>query len=180
MEERKPAVIVLADGTVFEGKALGKIGSTTGEIAFNTGMTGYQEVFTDPSYFGQILVMTTPHIGNYGVHNEDVESDRINISGLVTKKFSDIASRASASGTLEDFMILPVFSQCDFKCLKCKVHHSKNSKQCCSLNGGIMIEKATLSKLVIPDSSEVEKTIENIRNEFILLHFPDILDTILL
>ena len=100
MEERKPAVIVLADGTVFEGKAIGKIGSTTGEIAFNTGMTGYQEVFTDPSYFGQILVMTTPHIGNYGVHNEDVESDRINISGLVTKKFSDIASRASANGTL--------------------------------------------------------------------------------
>jgi hypothetical protein len=82
--------------------------------------------------------------------------------------------------SLEDFMILPVFSQCDFKCLKCKIHHSKNSKQCCSLNGGIMIEKATLSKLVIPDSSEVEKTIENIRNEFILLHFPDILDTILL
>ena len=105
MEERKPAVIVLADGTVFEGKAIGKIGSTTGEIAFNTGMTGYQEVFTDPSYFGQILVMTTPHIGNYGVHNEDVESDRINISGLVTKKFSDIASRVSANGTLEDFMI---------------------------------------------------------------------------
>jgi len=105
MEERKPAVIVLADGTVFEGKAIGKIGSTTGEIAFNTGMTGYQEVFTDPSYFGQILVMTTPHIGNYGVHDEDVESDRINISGLVTKKFSDIASRASANGTLEDFMI---------------------------------------------------------------------------
>ena len=98
MEERKPAVIVLADGTVFEGKAIGKIGSTTGEIAFNTGMTGYQEVFTDPSYFGQILVMTTPHIGNYGVHNEDVESDRINISGLVTKKFSDVASRASANG----------------------------------------------------------------------------------
>jgi carbamoyl-phosphate synthase small subunit len=105
MEERKPAVIVLADGTVFEGKAIGKIGSTTGEIAFNTGMTGYQEVFTDPSYFGQILVMTTPHIGNYGVHIEDVESDRINISGLVTKKFSDIASRTSANGTLEDFMI---------------------------------------------------------------------------
>jgi len=105
MEERKPAVIVLADGTVFEGKAIGKIGSTTGEIAFNTGMTGYQEVFTDPSYFGQILVMTTPHIGNYGVHDEDVESDRINISGLVTKKFSDIASRTSANGTLEDFMI---------------------------------------------------------------------------
>lgn len=82
--------------------------------------------------------------------------------------------------SLEDFMILPVFSQCEFQCLKCKVYHNKNTKQCCSLNGGIMITKATLSKLVIPDKNEVEKTIEDIRNEFILLHFPDILDTILL
>jgi hypothetical protein len=81
---------------------------------------------------------------------------------------------------LEDFMILPVFSQCEFKCLKCKINHSKNSKQCCNLNGGIMIEKATLTKLVIPDKDQVENTIEQIRNEFILLHFPDILDTILL
>jgi len=105
MEERKPAVIVLADGTVFKGCVIGKIGSTTGEIAFNTGMTGYQEVFTDPSYFGQILVMTSPHIGNYGVHEDEVESNRINISGLVTKKFSDIASRTSSNGSLEDFMI---------------------------------------------------------------------------
>jgi len=105
MEERKPAVIVLADGTVFKGCAIGKIGSTTGEIAFNTGMTGYQEVFTDPSYFGQILVMTSPHIGNYGVHDDENESNRINISGLVTKKFSDIASRTSSNGSLEDFMI---------------------------------------------------------------------------
>jgi carbamoyl-phosphate synthase small subunit len=105
MEERQAAVIVLADGTVFTGKAIGKIGITTGEIAFNTGMTGYQEVFTDPSYFGQILVMTSPHIGNYGVHEDENESNRINIAGLVTKKFSDIASRSSASGSLEDFMI---------------------------------------------------------------------------
>ncbi len=105
MDNRIPAVIVLEDGTVFNGKAIGKIGSTTGEIAFNTGMTGYQEVFTDPSYFGQILVMTSPHIGNYGVHKDEVESDQINIAGLVTKKFSEIASRVSANGTLEDFML---------------------------------------------------------------------------
>jgi carbamoyl-phosphate synthase small subunit len=105
MENRIPAVIVLEDGTVFYGKSIGKVGSTTGEIAFNTGMTGYQEVFTDPSYFGQILVMTSPHIGNYGVHAEEVESSSINIAGLVTKKFSEIASRTSSNGTLEDFMI---------------------------------------------------------------------------
>lgn len=105
MGERKPAVLLLADGTVFHGRATGKIGTTTGEIAFNTGMTGYQEVFTDPSYFGQILIMTTAHIGNYGVHPEEVESDSMKIAGLVTKKFSEGFSRVSASGSLEDFMM---------------------------------------------------------------------------
>jgi carbamoyl-phosphate synthase small subunit len=105
MGDRRPAVLLLADGTVFHGRATGKIGTTTGEIAFNTGMTGYQEVFTDPSYFGQILIMTTAHIGNYGVHTEEVESDSIKISGLVTKKFSEVFSRSSASGSLEDLML---------------------------------------------------------------------------
>jgi carbamoyl-phosphate synthase small subunit len=104
MGDRRPAVLLLADGTVFHGRATGKIGTTTGEIAFNTGMTGYQEVFTDPSYYGQILIMTTAHIGNYGVHTEEVESDSIKISGLVTKKFSEVFSRPSASGSLEDLM----------------------------------------------------------------------------
>ncbi len=65
--EQVPAVILLEDGTVFHGHAAGKIGTTIGELCFNTGMTGYQEVFTDPSYFGQILVMTNAHIGNYGI-----------------------------------------------------------------------------------------------------------------
>jgi carbamoyl-phosphate synthase small subunit len=105
MENREPAVLVLADGTVFHGVGIGKIGLTTGEIAFNTGMTGYQEVFTDPSYFGQILIMTTAHIGNYGVHSEEVESDSMKISGLVTKNFSEIFSRTSAKGSLENFML---------------------------------------------------------------------------
>jgi carbamoyl-phosphate synthase small subunit len=102
--ERKPAILVLADGTVFHGQAIGEIGTTTGEIAFNTGMTGYQEVFTDPSYFGQILIMTTAHIGNYGVHADEIESDSIKIAGLVTKKFSETYSRPSASGSLENLM----------------------------------------------------------------------------
>lgn len=105
MEGRKPAVLLLEDGTQFNGLAIGKIGTTTGEIAFNTGMTGYQEVFTDPSYFGQILIMNTVHIGNYGVHQEEVESDGIKIAGLITKKFSDVASRPSANGTLQDLML---------------------------------------------------------------------------
>jgi carbamoyl-phosphate synthase small subunit len=104
MEGRNPAVLVLADGTVFHGVAIGKIGTTTGEIAFNTGMTGYQEVFTDPSYFGQILIMTTSHIGNYGVHADEIESDSMKIAGLVTKKFSEVYSRPSAKGSLEELM----------------------------------------------------------------------------
>lgn len=105
MENRIPAILVLADGTVFHGVGVGKIGTTSGEIAFNTGMTGYQEVFTDPSYFGQILIMTTAHIGNYGVHSDEIESDSMKIAGLVTKKFSDGFSRASAKSSLEDFML---------------------------------------------------------------------------
>ena len=98
------AVLVLEDGTTFKGKAIGKIGTTQGEIAFNTGMTGYQEVFTDPSYFGQILIMTTSHIGTYGVHKDEKESDSIKIAGLVTKKFSSTFSRSDASGSLNDYM----------------------------------------------------------------------------
>jgi carbamoyl-phosphate synthase small subunit len=104
MEDKKPAVLLLADGTVFSGYAVGKVGLTTGEIAFNTGMTGYQEVFTDPSYLGQILIMNTAHIGNYGVHSEESESSGIKIAGLVTKKYSDVFSRTSASGSLDDMM----------------------------------------------------------------------------
>lgn len=104
MDDKKPAVLLLADGTVFSGYAVGKVGITTGEIAFNTGMTGYQEVFTDPSYLGQILIMNTSHIGNYGVHNDERESDGIKIAGLVTKKYSEVFSRTSASGSLDDLM----------------------------------------------------------------------------
>lgn len=104
MESNRRAVLVLEDGTTFEGTAIGHIGTTTGEIAFNTGMTGYQEVFTDPSYLGQILIMTTSHIGNYGAHDEEVESDSMKISGLVTKKFSEVYSRVSASSSINEVM----------------------------------------------------------------------------
>lgn len=98
-----PALLVLQDGTVFRGTAIGKIGTTTGEICFNTGMTGYQEVFTDPSYTGQILVMTSDHIGNYGVRDAEVESDSIKISGLVCKKFSQQFSRKMESYSLDAY-----------------------------------------------------------------------------
>ena len=102
-KEENKAILMLEDGTVFHGMSTGVSGTTFGEIAFNTGMTGYQEIFTDPSYFGQIVVMTTAHIGNYGVHDEEIESNSLKISGLVTKKFSETFSRPSGSSSLEDY-----------------------------------------------------------------------------
>ena len=82
------ATLLLADGTVFKGKSLGKIGTSTGELCFNTGMTGYQEVFTDPSYYGQMLIMTTDHIGNYGTKEDEVESNTVKIAGVICKKYA--------------------------------------------------------------------------------------------
>lgn len=98
-----PAILLLADGTVYHGKAAGKIGTTTGEICFNTGMTGYQEIFTDPSYFGQIMVTTNAHIGNYGIHKAEIESDSIKIAGLVCKNFNIGYSRKEASESIQDY-----------------------------------------------------------------------------
>jgi carbamoyl-phosphate synthase small subunit len=99
-----PAVLVLADGTVHHGLAFGAIGTTTGEICFNTGMTGYQEVFTDPSYFGQILIMNTAHVGNYGVKDLDVESDSIKISGLIGRNLEALYSRRHATASLQEYL----------------------------------------------------------------------------
>jgi carbamoyl-phosphate synthase small subunit len=98
-----PAILVLADGTVYHGKAAGKIGTTTGEICFNTGMTGYQEIFTDPSYFGQLMVTTNAHIGNYGIKNDEIESDSIKIAGLVCKNFSIPYSRKEANQSIQEY-----------------------------------------------------------------------------
>ncbi len=100
---KQKALLVLQDGKVFEGKAAGKIGTTTGEICFNTGMTGYQEIFTDPSYFGQIVVMANPHIGNYGIEESEVESDGVKISGMICKKFNTGFSRVRAQKSLQTY-----------------------------------------------------------------------------
>jgi carbamoyl-phosphate synthase small subunit len=101
-----PALLVLEDGTVFKGTSIGKIGTTTGEICFNTGMTGYQEVFTDPSYYGQILIQTNVHIGNYGIHQTEIESESIKIAGLVCKQFNVPYSRKQADSTVQDYFAL--------------------------------------------------------------------------
>tara|TARA_R110002073_G_scaffold336208_1_gene530870 strand:- start:13627 stop:14727 length:1101 start_codon:yes stop_codon:yes gene_type:complete len=102
-QTRKKAIVLLADGTIFEGKSVGIEGTTTGEICFNTGMTGYQEIFTDPSYFGQLMVTTNAHIGNYGVNNDEVESDGIKISGLICRNFSFVDSRPNSDSSLKEW-----------------------------------------------------------------------------
>ncbi len=101
----QPAILLLADGHVFYGQAFGKIGTTTGELCFNTGMTGYQEVFTDPSYTGQVLIMNNVHIGNYGVKDADVESDTVKIRGLIARNLEEQFSRFQAIGSLSDYLI---------------------------------------------------------------------------
>ncbi len=102
---QKEAVLLLEDGSTFIGKSFGKIGTTSGEICFNTGMTGYQEVFTDPSYFGQVLIMNNVHTGNYGVKKEDRESDSVKIKGLIGRNLEDKFSRFMADASLQDYLV---------------------------------------------------------------------------
>jgi carbamoyl-phosphate synthase small subunit len=101
---REPALLALEDGTVFRGSAFGAIGTCTGEACFNTSMTGYQEVLTDPSYHGQIVAMTTPHIGNTGVNEEDDQSEHPWVAGFVVRDASGIHSSWRADGSLEDYL----------------------------------------------------------------------------
>ena len=98
-----PAILILEDGNVFHGKAFGKTGTTTGEICFNTGMTGYQEVFTDPSYFGQVVIMNNVHIGNYGVKDADVESDSVKVKGVIGRNLEQQYSRFAANNSLQEY-----------------------------------------------------------------------------
>ena len=102
-KQRKKALILLSDGTIFYGKSIGKDGTAFGEVCFNTGTTGYQEIFTDPSYFGQLMVTTNAHIGNYGTNEDEIESDNVKIAGLICRNFSFEYSRPSADSSLETF-----------------------------------------------------------------------------
>jgi carbamoyl-phosphate synthase small subunit len=102
--QQKTAILLLADGTIHYGQAFGTIGTATGEICFNTGMTGYQEVFTDPSYYGQVLIMNNAHIGNYGVKETDVESDGVKIKGLIGRNLEEKFSRKMAEGSMDEYL----------------------------------------------------------------------------
>lgn len=100
-----PAILALADGTVYIGTSIGSHGSTVGEVVFNTSMTGYQEILTDPSYCQQIVTLTYPHIGNYGVNAEDVEADKVHAAGLIIKDLPLLASNFRSQQTLSDYLV---------------------------------------------------------------------------
>ncbi len=102
-KELKKAILLLEDGTIFEGKSIGIEGTSFGEVCYNTGMTGYQEIFTDPSYSGQLMVTTNAHIGNYGINEDEVESNGIKIAGLICRNFSFHHSRVRSNGSLENY-----------------------------------------------------------------------------
>src|SRR5690554_8120783 len=156
---RKNALILLEDGTVFFGKAVGdREGSAYGEICFNTGMSGYQELMTDPSGYGQILVTTTAHTGGYGVNKNEMESDKIHLEGLVVRNFGYHNSRIASDGSLEDFINennLLAISDVDTRALT--QHILSNG----AMNGVITTEvdnleglKVTLSKMASADDVE--------------------------
>ncbi|MCH2196777.1 glutamine-hydrolyzing carbamoyl-phosphate synthase small subunit [Kordia sp.] len=103
-QNRQKALLLLEDGTIFYGKAIGQPGTAFGEVCFNTGMTGYQEIFTDPSYYGQLMVTANVHIGNYGTAEDEMESDSVKIAGLICKNFSYEFSRDAAESSLKEFL----------------------------------------------------------------------------
>ena len=100
-----PAILALADGTFYVGNSIGMAGSTVGEVVFNTSMTGYQEILTDPSYCQQIVTLTYPHIGNYGTNGEDIESDRVHAAGLIIKDLPLVASNFRSTQTLSAYLV---------------------------------------------------------------------------
>jgi carbamoyl-phosphate synthase small subunit len=104
MNKEKQAILLLEDGREFHGSAFGYEGETVGEVCFNTGMSGYQEILTDPSYCKQIVTMTSPHIGNYGINKEDVESDRIQVAGFIIKEESNVPSNWRSNQSIGDYL----------------------------------------------------------------------------
>lgn len=153
--DRKKAVLMLSDGSFFEGYSIGKVGTTTGEMCFNTGMTGYQEIFTDPSYAGQVMITTHTHIGNYGVHPNEAESAGVKIAGLVVKSFSQTASRTDAVGDLQNYLAqqgVVGISDVDTRAL---VRHIRSKGAMNGIISSEIIDSAELSRL-LADCPEME------------------------
>lgn len=156
--EQRTAILVLQDGTTYFGKSFGAIGTTGGEICFNTGMTGYQEVFTDPSYYGQVLIMNNVHIGNYGVKDADVESDSIKIKGLIGRNLEELFSRRQAEESLEEYLKkqqVVAIEGIDTRALVIKVRNKGAMN--CIISSEILDAEELKKKLAeVPDMSGLE------------------------
>lgn len=156
--EKKPAVLVLQDGTVIHGHAFGKTGTTTGELCFNTGMTGYQEVFTDPSYYGQVLIMNSVHIGNYGVKALDVESDGVKVRGVIGRNLEQQFSRMQAEGSLqqyfEDQQVIAI-DGVDTRALVAHVR-AQGAMNCIISSDNLNIEELTKQLAEVPSMAGLE------------------------
>jgi len=159
----QPAILVLADGHVFHGQAFGKIGTTTGEICFNTGMTGYQEVFTDPSYTGQVIIMNNVHVGNYGVRKTDVESKSVKIHGLIGRNLEEKYSRLLADGNLNEYLIANNIVSIEDLDTRALVIHVRNSgaMNCIISSDNLDVDalKAQLAKVPSMDGLELASTV---------------------
>jgi carbamoyl-phosphate synthase small subunit len=154
----QPAILVLEDGNVFKGCAFGKIGTATGEICFNTGMTGYQEVFTDPSYYGQVLIMNNVHVGNYGVKDEDIESDSVKIKGLICRNLEEQFSRFQAKGSLDEYLKknnIVAIEDVDTRALVAHVRQ-KGAMNCIISSEELDIEKLKQQLAQCPDMDGLE------------------------
>ncbi|MCX6335677.1 MAG: glutamine-hydrolyzing carbamoyl-phosphate synthase small subunit [Bacteroidetes bacterium] len=157
-QAKQPAILVLADGHVFHGQAFGTIGTATGEICFNTGMTGYQEVFTDPSYTGQVLIMNNVHIGNYGVKDVDVESSSVKIHGLIARNLENQYSRQLANGNLKDYLIanhIVAIDDIDTRALVAHIR-TKGAMNCIISSSVLDIDKLKEMLAAVPNMDGLE------------------------
>ena len=142
MSTFKPAVLALEDGSVFRGRAFGADATISGECVFNTSMTGYQEIITDPSYFGQIVTMTAPMIGNYGVNDEDTEATTPKASGLVVRELSPIVSNWRSQSSLDAYLRkygIPGISEVDTRALTKKLRVDGALKCCLSTLNPVLL-----------------------------------------
>jgi len=152
MSSFDPAVLVLADGTVFRGRSVGAHGIASGEAVFNTAMTGYQEILTDPSYCRQIVTLTYPHIGNTGVNSEDEESPRVHAAGLVVREVPPLASSWRAQGTLTEYLVahkVPAIAEIDTRRLT-RLLREKGAQNGCLMAGDIDETKALTEARAFP------------------------------
>ncbi len=154
----KKAILILEDGTIIYGKAFGKTGTATGEICFNTGMTGYQEVFTDPSYYGQVIIMNTVHVGNYGVKPEDVESNSVKVKAVIGRNLEEKYSRFLSDNSLQQYLEtqnIVAIDEVDTRALVAHVR-TKGAMNCIISSEETDVEKLTQQLKAVPSMDGLE------------------------